>query len=117
MLRVCTACGKEVSDAAFCPYCSQPTAERLPQPATRLGGALPFFRVVSFLLMLLGVVQFLANMVWFLFSDVKQFAGTGGVGAWFVFFLQFLTAPVLTFALEAVLWVLVEIAARLQVPK
>ncbi len=28
MARICTACGREVAEAAYCPYCSQPTFDR-----------------------------------------------------------------------------------------
>src|SRR5262249_3032435 len=39
MPRACRACGRVVAEAAYCPFCSQPTIEHIPVPVQRSEGS------------------------------------------------------------------------------
>jgi hypothetical protein len=117
MRRMCTGCGREVEDAAFCPYCSKPTVERPAAPSAPNPGSsgwLTFFRVLAIILMVLGLVQFLSYLIWYFVSEARPMAGNER-GTWILFVLQMSFPPFVTIALGAILAVLVQIAVRLEV--
>ena len=78
--------------------------------------ALICFRIMALIVMLLGVIQFIANFFLVVGEERPGMFGFGTAGGWWFAIFQILYPPILIISVGAILFVLVEIALRLGRP-